>query len=78
MTATGAFATIVLERVLDVLTVLALLALFIFVFDPGVGRASPTAWAAVKWAGADGRRWRLAALVVMFVLAGDPHAWGGP
>src|SRR5882672_2238995 len=35
MTATGAFATIVLERVLDVLTVLTLLAVFIFVFDPG-------------------------------------------
>ena len=51
MTATGAFATIILERVLDVLTVLALLASFIFVFDSGVGQANPTAWVAVKWAG---------------------------
>ena len=33
MTATGAFATIILERVLDVLTVVALLAAFIFFFD---------------------------------------------
>jgi uncharacterized protein (TIRG00374 family) len=41
MTATGAFATIILERVLDVLTVLALLASFIFLFDPGVGKANP-------------------------------------
>src|SRR5438445_3504827 len=36
MTATGAFATIILERVLDVLTVLVLLASFVFVFDHGV------------------------------------------
>ena len=34
MTATGAFATIILERVLDVLTVLALLASFIFLSIP--------------------------------------------
>jgi uncharacterized membrane protein YbhN (UPF0104 family) len=76
MTATGAFATIVLERVLDVLTVLTLLALFIFVFDPGVGRDSPTAWAAVKWAGLTAGGGALAALVVMFVLAGDPERLG--
>jgi hypothetical protein len=76
MTATGAFATIVLERVLDVLTVLALLALFIFIFDPGVGRASPAAWAAVKWAGLTAGGGALAALVVMFVLAGDPERLG--
>ena len=41
MSATGAFATIILERVLDMLTVLVLLASFIFVFDPGVGRGEP-------------------------------------
>jgi glycosyltransferase 2 family protein len=76
MTATGAFATIVLERVLDVLTVLTLLALFIFIFDPGVGQASPTAWAAVKWAGLTAGGGALAALVVMFVLAGDPERLG--
>src|SRR5207342_1260621 len=76
MTATGAFATIVLERVLDVLTVLALLASFIFLFDPGVGQANPTAWAAVKWTGVTAGGSALAALVVMFVLAGDPERLG--
>jgi glycosyltransferase 2 family protein len=76
MTATGAFATIILERVLDVLTVLALLASFIFVFDPGVGRANPTAWATVKWTGVTAGGSALAALVVMFVLAGDPERLG--
>ncbi len=76
MTATGAFATIVLERVLDVLTVLVLLASFVFVFDSGVGTANPTAWAAVKWAGVTAALGALAALVVMFVAAGDPERLG--
>ena len=76
MTATGAFATIILERVLDVLTVLVLLASFIFVFDRGVGQANPTAWLAVKWAGVTAAGGALAALVVMFVLAGDPERLG--
>ena len=76
MTATGAFATIILERVLDVLTVLALLASFIFIFDSGVGQANPTAWVAVKWAGVTAGGGALAALVVMFVLAGDPERLG--
>ena len=32
MSATGAFATIILERLLDIVTVLVLLASFVFVF----------------------------------------------
>ena len=71
MTATGAFATIILERVLDVLTVLVLLALSVFVFDRAVGVANPTAFAAIKWAGTTALGVAMAALVVMFVLAGD-------
>jgi len=76
MTATGAFATIILERVLDVLTVVALLAAFIFIFDEGVGVSNPTAFAAVKWAGVTALAGALVALVVMFVLAGDPGRIG--
>jgi glycosyltransferase 2 family protein len=72
MTATGAFATIILERVLDVLTVLVLLASFVFVFDRGVGAANAPAFAAMKWAGATALAGAVAALIVMFVLAGDP------
>jgi uncharacterized protein (TIRG00374 family) len=72
MTATGAFATIILERVLDVLTVLVLLASFVFVFDSGVGAANPTAFAALKWAGATALAGSIVALAVMFFLAGDP------
>ncbi len=76
MTATGAFATIILERVLDVLTVLVLLASSVFVFNRSVGAANPTAFAAMKWAGGTALGASIAALVVMFVLAGDPGRIG--
>jgi uncharacterized membrane protein YbhN (UPF0104 family) len=59
----------------DVLTVLTLLALFIRLRS-GVGREQPTAWAAVKWAGLTAGGGALAALVVMFVVAGDPARLG--
>src|SRR4051812_21520269 len=76
MTATGAFATIILERVLDLLTVLVLLASCVFVFDRGISAANPAAFAAIKWAGATALAGALAALAVMFVLAGDPGRIG--
>src|SRR4029077_3214782 len=50
MSATGAFATIVLERLLDTITVLVLLASYVFVFGRGLGVANPVAFEAVKWA----------------------------
>src|SRR5216684_6640087 len=52
MSATGAFATIVLERLLDVVTVLTLLASYVFVFGRDLGEANPTRFATLKWAGA--------------------------
>ncbi len=52
MSATGAFATIVIERLLDTITVLILLASYVFVFGRGLSDVNPTALAAVKWAGA--------------------------
>src|SRR5207245_1563750 len=51
MTATGAFATIILERLLDVVTVLVLLASFVFVFGKDLAGVNPTGFAVVKWAG---------------------------
>ena len=76
MTATGAFATIILERVLDVFTVLVLLALFVFVFDPGIGAANPTWWAYMKATAAMAGAGAVLALAVMFALAGDPKRLG--
>jgi uncharacterized protein (TIRG00374 family) len=72
MSATGAFATIILERLLDLVTVLVLLAAFVFVFGQGVATGNPTLFAAVKWAGALATVISLAALVVLFMLAGNP------
>jgi len=76
MTATGAFATIILERLLDVVTVLALLAAFVFFFGRDLAAANPTGFALVKWAGASAAAVSTSALVVLFVLAGDPERLG--
>jgi len=75
MTATGAFATIILERLLDIVTVLALLASFVFVFGKDLAGVNPTGFALVKWAGASAALVSSSALVVLFVLAGDPERW---
>ena len=76
MSATGAFATIILERLLDTITVLVLLASFVFVFGREIDHANPAAFRAVKWAGATAALVALAALVVLFLLAGDPARLG--
>jgi uncharacterized protein (TIRG00374 family) len=72
ISATGAFATVILERLLDMLTVLALLAAYVFVFGRDMGAVNPVAFAAVKWAGVTAAVAALGALVVLFVVAGDP------
>src|ERR1700737_382458 len=48
ISATGAFATIVLERLLDTLTVLVLLAAYVFVFGRDPAAANWVAFTAVK------------------------------
>ena len=76
MSATGAFATIVLERLLDIVTVLVLLASYVFVFGRDLGAVNPVAFAWLKWIGAVAAAGALAALLVLFVLAGDPERLG--
>jgi uncharacterized protein (TIRG00374 family) len=76
MTATGAFATIILERLLDIVTVLALLASFVFVFGKGLASVNPTGFALVTWAGVSAAVVSSTALVLLFVLAGDPERLG--
>ena len=76
MTATGAFATIILERLLDIVTVLLLLASFVFVFGKDLAAVNPTGFALVTWAGASAGIVAVAALVVLFVLAGAPERLG--
>ena len=72
MSATGAFATIILERLLDVVAVLALLASFIFVFGRELAQSKPTLFAAITWAGLSAAGVVFVSLGVLFVLAGDP------
>lgn len=76
MSATGAFATVVLERLLDTLTVLVLLALFVFVFPGQTGDVNPTAFRGVQWAGGVAALVAIGVLVVIVVLAGDPGRLG--
>jgi len=76
MTATGAFATIILERLLDMVTVLILLASLVFVFGKNLAGVNPTGFALIKWAGASAAAVSVTVLLVLFVLAGDPARLG--
>jgi len=76
MTATGAFATIILERLLDMVTVLILLASLVFVFGKDLAGVNPTGFALIKWAGASAAAISITVLAVLFVLAGDPARLG--
>jgi glycosyltransferase 2 family protein len=75
VSATGAFATVILERLLDMITVLALLAFYVFIVRPNLD-ADPAALEAVKWTSVLAAAGALAALAVLFVLAGHPARLG--
>ena len=72
LSATAAFATIVLERLLDLTTVLLLLGGFLLLFDPGLSARDPDSFSAVRAGGASAALAALAALVLLAVLAGHP------
>jgi glycosyltransferase 2 family protein len=74
MTATGAFATIILERLLDIIAVLALLAVYVAISGSDLARTNPTMFTALKWAGGTAAAGAAAALAVLFVLAGNPES----
>jgi uncharacterized protein (TIRG00374 family) len=76
VTATGAFATVILERLLDVLTVLAFLAAYVFFFGRRLAETNPVDFAYLKWGAIISGLGAIAALVVLFVLAGDPERLG--
>ncbi|MGE0449113.1 MAG: lysylphosphatidylglycerol synthase transmembrane domain-containing protein [Vicinamibacterales bacterium] len=72
ISATGAFATIILERVLDVITVLVLLVTYVVLAAPPVTEANRVAFEAVKWTALTAAGGAVAALVVLFLLASHP------
>lgn len=76
MSATGAFATIVLERLLDTVAVLVLLASYVFIFGRDLDASNQVAFTAVKWAGGTAAVGAFVALAVLFFLAKDPARLG--
>jgi glycosyltransferase 2 family protein len=70
--ATAAFATIILERVLDTVMVLLLFGLFLLLADPDLGHGDPLAFSRLKLGGVVAAVLSIAALAAMFFLAGHP------
>jgi uncharacterized protein (TIRG00374 family) len=69
----GALATVVVERLLDVVTVLLLLGVYVAVFGQKAEAANPSAFEAVTWAGAVAGAGALLGIGALIVLARDPE-----
>jgi hypothetical protein len=74
LSATSAFATIVVERVLDTVMVLLLFGVFLMLTDPTIARGDEVSFGRLKLGGAVAAALSVAALGAMFVLAGHPAA----
>jgi uncharacterized protein (TIRG00374 family) len=72
LSATATFATIILERVLDLVAVLALLAVYVVWLDADLTGRDTMLFQAVRLGGLVTAPASLAVLVVMFVMAGQP------
>src|SRR4051812_8238909 len=72
----AAFATIILERLLDVLVVLLLFALFVLTAGPGVVAGDPAELARVKLGGISAVVAALGGIAFFFVMAGHPDRLG--
>lgn len=77
LSATATFATIVLERLLDTIMVLLLLASFVLLFDPGMTAVSPAMYGAIKVGGLGVGALSLAALAAIRYLSGHPARLDG-
>lgn len=75
--ATAAFATVIVERMLDLVTVLLLLATFLIAFESGEAAASPWLYRAVALGGAIVTPIGVGVLIAMFVMAGHPERLHG-
>jgi uncharacterized protein (TIRG00374 family) len=73
LSATAAFATIILERVLDTVMVLLLFGVFLLFADSDFARGDPLAFSRLKIGGAVTALVSVVALAVMFFLAGHPR-----
>lgn len=78
LSATATFATIIVERVLDLASVLLLLACYLLWFDPGMETRDSVVFQAIRFGGLMMAPVALGALVLMFFMAGHPerlHGW---
>jgi glycosyltransferase 2 family protein len=74
--ATACFATIIVERLLDLVTVLLLFGVFVALVDPASIAGDPALYARVKAGGLVAGSASLAGLVAFFALAGHPERLG--
>ena len=74
--ATACFATIILERLLDLVTVLLLFGTFVVFVDPASIAGDPALYARVKAGGLAAGAASIVGLVVLFALAGHPERLG--
>ena len=72
LSATATFATIIVERILDLVAVLILLATYLIAFDPGMAARDSALFSAIRLGGLIMAPVAVLALIVMFVLAGRP------
>jgi uncharacterized protein (TIRG00374 family) len=78
LSATAAFATILVERILDLVAVLTLMAAFLLWFDPGLEARDSAVFSAIRFGGIVMAPVAIGALLVMYFMAGHPerlHAW---
>jgi uncharacterized protein (TIRG00374 family) len=76
LSAPSTFATIILERLLDLLTVLMFFGLFVLVFDTGMGNVNKTLWETIKFGGMLGAIGAVLALIMVALLARVPEKVG--
>ena len=76
LSATATFATVIIERVLDAVTCVLLLASFVLFFDPGMHGTDSRLYWLVELGGIIVGALALAVLGAMFVAARDPQAAG--
>src|SRR5690606_37503641 len=72
LSATAPVATVIVERLLDTLTVQVRFAAYLLAFDPGTARADEATFGQVKVGGALAPGACLAALTLLFFIAGKP------
>jgi len=75
---TATFATIIVERILDLVGVLVLLAAYLLLFDPGMAARDSALFSAIRLGGLVMAPVAVASMALMFVLSGHPEwlrAW---